>query len=508
MKDNNKKAKRGIPQKSNFNEWYPFIVEAAELIDKRYPIKGMDVWRPYGWKTMRLIDSHTHDEMERTGHGECNFPLLIPEDLLEKENKLVSLLKRAREQGVDPEELRHEEDEAGFKKEVYWVKHAGENKLDVPMFLRPTSETAMYTMFPLWIRSHADLPLKIYQTVNTFRYETKQTRSFIRVREIHFFEAHTAHVDEDCATKQIKEDLEIVSRLMNKFALPVIISKRPTWDTFPGAWYTIAIDVVMPNGRTLQVASVHHYRDQWAKAFDIKYENLEGTQSYVHQTTYGMSERLLGAIVGMHGDDSGLILPPSVSPYQVVLIPIISKNNSEIIETKLTEISQRLKDCGYRTHIDNRNIRAGQKYFDWEIKGVPIRLDFGQRDLDSNKIMCTSRIGNKESINLEDLEEEINKKMDGIHETMIEMSNQKLKTSIKELPELINENGTWKLSENLENDKVYWTGFGGTDSDAEVIERLTGLTFLGESLDEFDSDVQCCISGKNTKCKVYLAKTY
>ena len=123
-----------------------------------------------------------------------------------------------------------------------------------------------------------------------------------------------------------------------------------------------------------------------------------------------MSERLLGAIVGMHGDDSGLILPPSVSPYQVVLIPIISKNNSEIIETKLNEISQRLKDCGYRTHIDNRNIRAGQKYFDWEIKGVPIRLDFGQRDLDSNKIMCTSRIGNKESINLEDLEEELIKK--------------------------------------------------------------------------------------------------
>ena len=508
MKDKNHKAKSGIPLKSNFNEWYPFIVEAAELIDKRYPIKGMDVWRPYGWKTMRLIDSHTHQEMERTGHGECNFPLLIPEDLLEKENKLVSLLKRAREQGVDPEELRHEEDEAGFKKEVYWVKHAGENKLDIPMFLRPTSETAMYTMFPLWIRSHADLPLKIYQTVNTFRYETKQTRSFIRVREIHFFEAHTAHVDEDCATKQIEEDLDIVSRLMTEFALPVIISKRPTWDTFPGAWYTIAIDVIMPNGRTLQVASVHHYRDQWAKAFDITYENVNGSQSYVHQTTYGMSERLLGAIVGMHGDDAGLILPPSVSPYQIVLIPIISKNNSEIIEKKLNEISERLKNIGYRTHIDNRNIRAGQKYFDWEIKGVPIRLDFGQRDLDSNKIMCTSRIGGKESINLDFLENVINEKLKDIHKRMIEMSNQKLSSSIQKLPELINEEGKWKLSEDLELDKVYWAPFGGTDSDAEIIERLTGLTFLGECLEEFDEDLECCISGKNTKCKVYLAKTY
>ena len=207
-------AKRGIPLKTDFKDWYPFIVEAAELVDKRYPIKGMDVWRPYGWKTMRLIDNLTHGEMERTDHEELNFPLLIPENLLSKENRLVSLLKLAREKGVDPSELRMDEEKGGFSNEVYWVKHAGETELDNPMFLRPTSETAMYTMFPLWIRSHADLPLKTYQIVNTFRYETKQTRSFIRVREIHFFEAHTAHVDESSATYQINEDLEIVENLI------------------------------------------------------------------------------------------------------------------------------------------------------------------------------------------------------------------------------------------------------------------------------------------------------
>ena len=289
------KAKRGIPSKGGFfNSWYPFIVEAAELVDKRYPIKGMDVWRPYGWKAMKLIDQLTHHEMERTGHEEVNFPLLIPENLLDKENALVAKLKLAREEGVDPDDLRIEVEEGGFKKEVYWVKHAGENELEIPMFLRPTSETAMYTMFPLWIRSHKDLPMKIYQIVNTFRYETKQTRSFIRVREIHFFEAHTAHADEDCASRQIQQDLEIVDNLMQDLCLPVIKAKRPVWDTFPGAWYTIAIDAIMPNGRTLQVASCHHYRDQWAKAFDVKYEDIDAKQQYVHQTTYGMSERLLG----------------------------------------------------------------------------------------------------------------------------------------------------------------------------------------------------------------------
>jgi len=199
------KAKRGIPAKSDFNSWYPSIVEIADLVDKRYPIKGMDVWKPYGLSAMEKIDSLARSEMERTGHQEYRFPLLVPEDLLEKENKLVSILKAAREAGVDPSELRIGEEESGFKKEVYWVKHGGENKLEIPMFLRPTSETPMYTMFSLWIRSHADLPLKTFQIVNTFRYETKQTRSFIRVREIHFFEAHTVHSDQAGADKQIEE---------------------------------------------------------------------------------------------------------------------------------------------------------------------------------------------------------------------------------------------------------------------------------------------------------------
>ena len=174
------KAKRGIPAKSDFNSWYPSIVEIAYLVDKRYPIKGMDVWKPYGLSAMSLIDGLAREQMSKTGHSEYRFPLLVPEDLLERENKLVSRLKAARAAGVAQSELRIEEEDSGFKKEVYWVTHGGENELDIPMFLRPTSETPMYTMFSLWVRSHADLPLKTFQIVNTFRYETKQTRSFIR----------------------------------------------------------------------------------------------------------------------------------------------------------------------------------------------------------------------------------------------------------------------------------------------------------------------------------------
>jgi prolyl-tRNA synthetase len=503
------KAKRGIPSKAdNFTEWYPFMVEAAELVDKRYPIKGMDVWRPYGWKTMKLIDSLTHAEMERTEHEEVNFPLLIPENLLEKENALVARLKRAREEGVDPDDLRDEDEEGGFKKEVYWVKHAGENELDIPMFLRPTSETAMYTMFPLWIRSHKDLPLKVYQMVNTFRYETKQTRSFIRVREIHFFEAHTAHADEEDASRQIDQDLEIVNNIMHDLCLPIIKAKRPVWDTFPGAWYTIGIDAIMPNGRTLQVASCHHYRDQWAKAFDLSYENLEAKQQFCHQTTYGMSERLLGAVVGMHGDENGLIMPPAVAPFQVVICPMIRKNSEVDTVSVANEMAATLRASGLRVKVDSRDIHAGQKYYDWEIKGVPLRLDVGPRDIAQGTAFAARRTGGKEPIPMDDLPNACKGILNDIAEELRKRSTAHMSDVVQPLPDFTEQDGTWIMNGEIEDGKIYEIPFDGTDAHAEAIERATSLTFLGDSTDEYDTERPCHMSGKMTRRRVILAKTY
>ena len=492
------KAKRGIPPKSDFNAWYPAIVEIAELVDKRYPIKGMDVWRPYGWKAMRCIDALTHSEMERTDHEEVRFPLLIPEDLLEKENRLVSLLKRAREEGVDPSELRVDEEEAGFKKEVYWVRQAGETDLDVPMFLRPTSETAMYTLFPLWIRSHVDLPLKTYQIVNTFRYETKQTRSFIRVREIHFFEAHTAHVDEDCASRQIDEDLEIVSRLMSNMSLPVIISKRPVWDTFPGAWYTIAIDVIMPNGRTLQVASCHHYKDQWAKAFDITYQNEAGDTEYCHQTTYGMSERLLGAVVGMHGDDNGLIFPPAIAPIQVVIMPV-AQHKSPDVGIAVESVAESLRNAGIRIKIDNRDLRPGQKYWDWEIKGVPLRLEIGPRDVEGGNALAARRTGGKEPVPLDSIVSSVRSQLDIVHNELAERSQSHANSCVNRLS---------SLDQEIIDGQIYEVAFDGSDSDAEILEKSTGLTILGDAMTDYSEPQSCIVTGNMTTRRQHLARMY
>ena len=500
------KAKRGIPPKSEFNKWYPAIVEIADLVDKRYPIKGMDVWKPYGLTAMGLIDSLARREMSRTGHHEHRFPLLVPEDLLEKENKLVSILKAARESGVDPSELRFDEEASGFKKEVYWVTHGGENKLEMPMFLRPTSETPMYTMFSLWVRSHADLPLKTFQIVNTFRYETKQTRSFIRVREIHFFEAHTVHADQTGADEQIEEDAEMVQRIMHDLCLPSLVSKRPVWDTFPGAWYTMAADVVMPNGRTLQVATYHHYKDQWANAFDLSYEDPEGNTKPCHQTTFGMSERLLGAVVGMHGDDKGLILPPAIAPIQVVVLPIAAHADSNV-EPAAQALAERLSASGIRVELDTRDVRPGVKHYDWEIKGVPIRLELGPRDLSAGNVVLILRTGSKFEISIEEAEKYVLESLEGLAEDLRQRAKSLVSDKVQPFP-FDNLNYDDSQESSIENGIVYQIAFEGNDSDAEFLEKKTGLTLLGECDDEFPEERNCIITGKATKKMQHIARMY
>ncbi len=290
-----------------FSEWYNGIIDRAELSDKRYPIKGMNVWRPYGLAIMKLIDQAMREEFDSTGHGEVNFPVLIPETEFQKEADHVK----------------------GFEGDVFWVTRGGFNELDVKLVLRPTSETAMYPMFKLWIRSHADLPLKVYQIVPVFRYETKMTRSFMRVREIHFFEAHTAHATFEDAEQQIREDLQTNERLMRLLALPYLVSKRPDWDKFPGAYYSLGSDTLLPSGRSLQLATFHQYRDNFAKVYDVTYETESGEHKHVYQTTDGMSERILGALLAIHGDEKGLVLPPAAAPVQAVIVPVLEKGKQE-----------------------------------------------------------------------------------------------------------------------------------------------------------------------------------
>lgn len=459
----------------NFSDWYNEIVELAGLTDKRYPIKGMNVWTPYGWKLMQLIDCHIRKYLDETDHDEVCFPLMIPENEFSKEKEHIK----------------------GFDAEVFWVTHAGLNPLDVRLLLRPTSETAMYPMFSVWVRSHAELPLKVYQIVNVFRYETKMTRAFIRVREIHFFEAHTCHVDEEDAERQIRENLDILEKFARHLCLPYKLLKRTEWDRFPGAHYTIGIDIMLPSGRSLQIGSIHQYLENFSRPYDIKYEDENGDHKYAHQTTFGMSERLVGSVVAVHGDDKGIILPPDIAPHQVVIVPIPAKGVVEKIIDECRKLREELKAAGLRAHIDLRDLRPGNKFYDWELKGVPLRLELGPRDIEK-AVVTAARRDNGEKVELQrrGVAKEIFSLLGDIADSLIARAKDALDNSVVDADSL-----------NDLPDKLIRVGWCGTEECGREIETTADRSILGSPIDEVEQKkTKCVICGKETETIVYLSR--
>jgi prolyl-tRNA synthetase len=471
------------PKRSeDFGEWYNDIVERAGLTDKRYPIKGMNVWPGYGWAVMRRIDDlirHFCDSTEPP-HQEVCFPLLIPETELAKEAEHIK----------------------GFHDQVFWVTRAGANPLDIPLCLRPTSETAMYPIFKEWVRSHADLPLKTYQIVNTFRYETKQTRAFIRVREIHFFEAHTCHADEEDAERQIREDLEIGEKLSADLALVSFVHKRPEWDKFPGAHYSLGWDTFMESGRALQIMTMHQYRDNFAKAYDVKYEDAKGEHRYAHQTTYGISERILGAAIMAHGDDKGIVLPPKVAPIQVVIVPILAKGKQEGVLEHCRTLARTWRAAGFRVRLDDRDIRPGAKYYDWELKGVPLRAEVGGREMQERKVTLVRRF---DGAKLQVLEDEIV----GTLPSMFDEITKAMRERFRRIAD-----GALALLVSLDSfdakkveGKMVRTHWCGEMACAERIEKTLEMSLLGFPLG-VEARGPCAACGNDSSKVLDAARTY
>lgn len=464
----------------DFSEWFHNILEEAEIIDSRYPIKGMNVWLPYGFQLRKHTLKILRNILDRD-HQETLFPLLIPEDQLEKESIHVK----------------------GFEDEVYWITHGGLTKLNKKLALRPTSETAMYPMFSLWIRSHTDLPLKIYQIVNTFRYETKHTRPLIRVREITTFkEAHTVHETMEEAEEQVQEAIRLYKEFFDSIAIPYIITKRPPWDKFPGSDYTIAFDTLLPDGKTLQIATVHNLGQTFSKTFNIKFETPTGEHEYAYQTCYGLSDRIIASIIAVHGDDSGLRLPPSVAPYQIIIVPIIFKEEAEEVMKACEEIRYRLEDSGFRVKLDDRDIRAGRKYYEWEMKGAPLRIEIGPRDL-KKKVVVVARRDTKEKIEikLENLEEKIDKILHDITRMLREEAWKKMRENIRRAPNL-------KEAKKIIEEKKGIISFPwcGNEECGKNIEEKIKVDILGVT--EAKKKSSCINCGKEAEYKAFLAKTY
>ena len=464
----------------NFDEWFHDILENANITDSRYPIKGMAIWMPYGFQ-IRKHSMNIIKKLLDKDHEEVLFPMLVPETELAKEGIHVK----------------------GFEDEVYWVTKGGQKDLNEQLALRPTSETAIYPMYALWIRTHMDLPIKYYQIVNTFRYETKHTRPLIRVREITTFkEAHTAHATKEESDEQIQDFIAIYKEFFDDLGIPYLISKRPEWDKFPGADYTMAFDVIMPNGKTLQVGTIHNLGQTFAKTFDITFEDKDGEHKLVYQTCEGVSDRVIASVIGIHGDETGLRLPPKVSPNQVTIIPILFKKGKEEVLAKCDEIKAQLEAAGLRVNIDDRDIRPGKKFNDWELKGTPVKLELGPRDLENNITVAMRRDeGEKIEIALDDslvdnVIDLLNKTEENLSKSAWNFQEEHVKftESLDEIPELVESGNVIKF---------YWCG---DEAIGKEIEEQTGYDILG--IQEEVSEGKC-ISGKgDAKYVALMAKTY
>jgi len=467
---------------SEFSEWFHNILEEAEIIDTRYPVKGMHVWLPQGFKIRKHTLKILRDILDKE-HDEVLFPLLIPEDELAKEAIHVK----------------------GFEEEVYWVTHGGLTELNEKLALRPTSETAMYPMFSLWVRNHSDLPMKYYQVVNTFRYETKHTRPLIRVREITTFtEAHTVHATAEETEAQVKEALRIYREFFDNLGIPYTVSKRPEWDKFPGAEYTVAFDTLMPDGKTLQIGTVHNLGKTFAKTFDIKYETAEGEHKYVYQTCYGLSDRVIASIIGIHGDDAGLCLPPDIAPYQIVIVPIIFKKGGEAVIDFCRKLREKLvSESNLKVYFDERDIRAGKKYYEWEMRGVPLRLEVGPRDIENSKIVTFRRDSKeKEIIDYDNatISCTVEKLLDDININMRETAWKSLENNVHHV------NSIEEASKKMSEGGIVTFNWCGDKDCGNDIEEKVNVDILGVQADEINGT--CINCGKQSKHLTLIAKTY
>ncbi|MDE1798243.1 MAG: proline--tRNA ligase [Candidatus Micrarchaeota archaeon] len=361
-----------IPKDKQFSEWFNSVVSEAALADLRYNVKGFVVFRPWSVKTMKLMYAAYEAELEARGHQPALFPALIPESNFKIEGEHVE----------------------GFTPQVFWVSEAGGNRLEEKLAMRPTSETAMYQMYSLWIQGLADLPMKIYQSCQVWRYETKATKPFIRSREFHWIEAHDCFATETEARAQVREDMEMTEAVVHRqFGLPFVFFQRPEWDKFPGAIHTYAADTLMPDGRVLQLPSTHLLGQNFSKAFNVTFQNEKGERDFVWQTCYGPAiSRIYGALFSVHGDDRGLVLPFDFAPVQVAIVPIIGKDkDGAAILAYGQKLASALRAAGLRVQFDDRPQTPGFKYNHWELRGVPIRIEIGQKETDEQTLTVVPR---------------------------------------------------------------------------------------------------------------------
>ena len=396
------------PMSEDFNEWYTDIIQQAQLADYS-PVKGSMVIRPYGYSIWESVQAYLDKRFKETGHQNAYFPLFIPNSFIQKEAEHVE----------------------GFSPELATVTHAGGKELEEPLVVRPTSETIINHMFSKWISSHRDLPMLINQWANVVRWEMR-TRLFLRTSEFLWQEGHTAHATEEEATEEALKMLDVYSDFAeNIAAVSVVKGTKSANERFAGATRTYSIEAMMKDMKALQAGTSHELGQNFSKAFEIQFSDENNELQHPYQTSWGVSTRLIGMIIMAHGDDKGLNLPPKLAPIQVVVVPIIPKEEFKSMVLESVDNVKKSFDVDTRIYVDDRdNLSPGFKFNEWELKGVPLRIEIGPRDIENNSVVVSRRDGEKEkiSVSINELNDYVQKELEDIQNKLLE-SSQKFRES-------------------------------------------------------------------------------
>ena len=468
----NKEVGITASKNDDFSEWYTQVVIKAELADYA-PVKGLIVLRPDGYSIWESIKESLDKKLKETGHRNGFLPVLIPESLLGKEKK-------------------HFE---GFNPEVFWVTQSGDSEIGDRLALRPTSETLAYSLYSKWIKSWRDLPLKINFWNSALRAEITGTKPFLRTSEFLWQEGHTVHATQDEAENEVMEILNIYKKTIEEeLAIPVITGKKSEKDKFVGAVYTTTLESLMPDGKALQMGTSHFLGQNFSKPFDVKYLDVNNVETYAWQASWGVSWRLIGGMIMVHGDNKGLVLPPKVSPIQVVIIPIYySKEDRETMILEANKIKDSLASNNVRVELDDRdNLTPGFKFNDWELKGIPIRIEIGPKDIAKNQVVMARRYNQtKDDISLDKVSETINLELENIQQQMFVNAKKILDERVVRVSEY------QQFKEELKNGKMIDCSWCGNQTCEDKIKEETGA---GLRVIPFDSTQksETCIYCKNS----------
>jgi len=459
-----------VSKNDNFSEWYTQVIIKAELADYA-PVKGLIVLRPDGYSIWESIKESLDSKLKETGHRNGFLPVLIPESLLAKEKEHF--------EGLNPE--------------VFWVTHSGNSELGDRLALRPTSETLAYSLFSKWIRSWRDLPLKINFWNSALRAEIKGTKPFLRTSEFLWQEGHTVHATKDEAEKEVADILELYKKTIEEeLAVPVITGKKSENDKFVGAVYTDTLESLMPDGKALQMGTSHFLGQNFSKPFDVKYLDETNTETFAWQTSWGVSWRLIGGMIMTHGDDKGLVLPPKVAPIQVVIIPIYySKEDKENVLQKACQIKDSLSNNDIRVHLDDREqLTPGFKFNDWEMKGIPIRIEIGPKGIAKNQIVLARRHNQtKISLDIDGLTEKTLSELKNIQKEMFDAAKKILDDRVVRVSEY------QKFKEELDNGKMIDCSWCGNQTCEDKIKEETSADL--RVIPSGNTKAETCIYCKN-----------